>query len=85
MVVIMARKLRQAGYSNTMRTELKFERKTNKYDSDNMQHIHILSRHHKRIADWNDEYRNKYSCDRWINDARGCGYGCLVSKKRFTY
>ena len=78
-------KFRQYGYGNQLEIELKFERKTSKYDRNNNQNINILSRHHKRIIDWNVEYRNKYACDRWINDSRGCGYGCLVSKKRFTY
>lgn len=78
-------KFTQKGYGNKLKNLLKFESKTSKYDRNNLQNINILSKHHKRIVDWNDAYRNKYSCDRWINDARGCGFGCLVSKKRFTY
>lgn len=78
-------KLKQKGYSNKLQNELKFESKTSRYDRYNMQNINILSRHHKRIVNLNDVYRNKYSADRWINDARGCGFGCIVSKKRFTY
>ena len=78
-------KFTQKGYTNKFENELKFESKTSKYDRRNMQNINVLSRHHKRLLNWGGEYRNKYACDRWINDARGCGFGCLVSKKRFTY
>lgn len=78
-------KLTQKGYGNKLTNLLKFESKTSKYDKRNVQNISILSRHHKRLVDWNGEYRNKYSASRWINDARGCGWGCIVSKKRFTY
>lgn len=78
-------KLTQKGYGNKLENELKFESKTSRYDRKNTANINILSRHHKRLVDWNGKYRNKYACDRWINDTRGCGFGCIVSKKRFTY
>lgn len=79
----MAIKLKQSGLSNRLANEIKFMSNGAKYVG--MQNINILSRHHKRIADWMVDYRNKYASDRWINDSRGCGYGCLVSKKRFIY
>ena len=79
----MAMKLKQSGLGNKLTNEIKFMSNSSKHEG--MQNINILSRHHKRIVNWNNDYRNKYACDRWINDSRGCGYGCLVSKKRFTY
>ena len=76
-------KFEKSGYSDRLENLLKFERKSSKYTG--MQNIRILSRHHKMVLNWNNELRNKYRCNRWINDTRGCGYGCIVSEKRFTY
>ena len=79
----MSMKFKQARLGNKLANEIKFMSNNAKHVG--MQNINILSRYHKRLADWENEYRNKYACDRWINDARGCGYGCLVSEKRFIY
>ena len=78
-------KFRKSGLSNRLENEIKFVRTNGRYNDKNIQNVNILSRHKKRILHWNNEYRNKYACDRWIQDSRGCGYGCLVSKKRFRY
>ena len=77
------KKFTQAGLGNKLDNEIRFMSKNNIDDA--MQIVNILNQHHKRIVDWNNTYRNKYACTRWINDTRGCGYGCLVSEKRFTY
>ncbi len=79
----MAMKLKQAGLGNKLSNEIKFMSNNSKHEG--MQNINILSRHKQKIRDWDVDHRNKYACDRWINDSRGCGYGCLVSKKRFIY
>ena len=78
-------KMYKSGLSNKLELEIKFLSRSGKYQSRCMQHIHILSKHHKRILEWDVEYRSKYACDRWINDSRGCGYGCRVAKRRFEY
>ena len=75
----------QKGYGNRLSNELRFCRTNGRYDERNVQNINILSRHHKRILDWKIGYRNKYASQRWINDTRGCGYGCIVAQKRFIY
>lgn len=67
------------------RMELKFMSSTNTHDWNNMSSVRIMSRHHKRIVDWNTGNRNKFASSRWINDSRGCGWGCIVAKKRFIY
>ena len=78
-------KLYQSGYGNRLDIELKFKSKNSIYDDENIQNINILNKHHKRIIGWSIPYRNKYASDRWINDTRGCGWGCIVRKKRFSY
>lgn len=75
----------QAGLSNRLDNEIRFVRRNGRYDDKNMHNINILSRHHKRITGWKTNYRNKYSSPRWIHDGRGCGWGCIVEKKRFKY
>ena len=80
----MAEKFKKS-LNNRLENEVKFLSRNGRYNRKNMQNVNILSRHRKRILHWHNEYRNKYSCDRWIQDSRNCGWGCLVSKKRFTY
>ena len=79
----MAMKLKQSGLGNKLTNEIKFMSNSSKHEG--VQNINILSRYKQKLRHWDSEYRNKYACDRWINDSRGCGYGCLVSKKRFIY
>ena len=77
-------KMEQKQYNWALKTQIRFEAKSSKYLG-GMQEINILSRHHKRIVDFEENYRNKYAVYRWINDSRGCGYACLVAKKRMVY
>ncbi len=79
------KKLYQRGLGNRLENSLKFMGSNCIYDDDNMAIHRIRSKHHKALRDWNVGYRNKYASFKWINDTRGCGFGCIVAKKRFIY
>ena len=81
----MAEKMSPNSFKVRFRIELKFMSNTNTHDWNNMTNVRLMSRHHKRIVDWKKGNRNKYASNRWINDSRGCGWGCIVAKKRFIY
>lgn len=69
--------------NNRFENIIKFTRRNGRYN-DKKQGTNILNRHKHRLIRGKG-HRNKYRCERWINDSRGCGWGCIVSKKRFTY
>ena len=77
----MAEKLRQA---NSNKRGLNFFGYRCTSWGNNRQNLNILNNYHRRAV-LNEEYRNKYNANRWIQDSRGCGWGNKTTSKRFKY